>query len=186
MGVSGPEKRRSRGFTRALLWVGLAGAAFLVWHDYATRIRLDAAEESPDASPLPLEDLSGRAVQLADYDGRVVLVNVWASWCGPCRREIPVLRDLHERFAADGLVVLGLNVDRLERDEVAALVERWEVDYPVVVATGPTTGTFALPGAIPHSWLIDRRGRVRASHTGAVSARSLERACRQLLEEPAG
>ena len=179
-----PAAGRPRRWARVGLWVA-AGALLLFLYGQATGVRVRPAVDSPAASPLVLRDLAGNPVRLDDYAGRVVLVNVWASWCGPCRREIPMLVDLHRRFGERGLVILGLNVDDLPAARVGDLARDWEIDYPILVRDRPLSGTFREPGVIPHTWLIDRAGRVRASHSGLTTAGSLTRACRRLLDEPA-
>jgi cytochrome c biogenesis protein CcmG, thiol:disulfide interchange protein DsbE len=127
--------------------------------------------------------LDGRVVTSDSLRGRVVLVNVWATWCGPCRAEMPLLQRMYARHRAAGLVVLGLSVDRAGAD-VGGFLRARGVTYPVAVV-GPGGGD-AL-GAVrgyPTSFLIDRAGVVRHQVLGPLAPASLEPAVRRLLAGP--
>lgn len=172
-----------RAATRGLLWVALVMTAVWVYYNHMIGVRVAPASSSEEASGLTLVDLHGGRLDITEFRGQVVLVNVWASWCTPCRREIPDLADLHAKYRELGLVVLGVNVEDLETPELVRISEQLAIPYPVVRPGEPFTGPFVTPGTIPHTWLIDREGRVRASHSGYASARSMEKACLKLLEE---
>jgi len=146
-------------------------------------LRVIPANQAVAAGRLELMGLDGEVITLGDYRGKVVLLNLWAGWCGPCRIEIPSLSRLHDGMGPDGLVVLGVNIDALPRDGIRELSEDLGINYPVVVPNGPFTGSFSETGVIPHTWLIDRQGRMRASHSGLATHRSLRRASQKLLQE---
>ena len=174
-----------RGFwLRTVLILGLAGTALGLWLDHLMSVRLVPSDAAPLASTLQLRDLDGGEVALAAYRGRVVLLNMWASWCQPCRVEIPRLARLHRELAADGLAVLGLNMEALPPSSLGPIARELGINYPVLLLDEGLGGTFATDGAIPQTWLIDREGRVRASHTGLATERSLRKACVKLLAEP--
>ncbi len=161
----------------------LAGAALWWWLDRRMSVRLVPPGIAPAATALRLVDLEGREIALERYRGRVVLLNAWASWCGPCRVEIPRLARLHEDLANEGLEVLGLNVESLPPSALDPIARELGIRYPVVRLGGALDGAFAADGSIPQTWLIDREGRVRASHTGLATERSLRKACLKLLAE---
>jgi thiol-disulfide isomerase/thioredoxin len=165
------------------LWAVLVVTGVYLGFLHSYSIRLEPGEGAPTASPLELTDLKGRAVDLRDYRGKVVLLNLWASWCGPCRAEIPGLSRLDERLRRSGLVVLGLNVDSLPPERIAEIGEELGITYGIVRSSGPLSGRFGSAGVLPHSWLIDRQGRLRASHAGLATERSFRRACETLLAE---
>ena len=124
---------------------------------------------------------------LSELRGRVVLVNLWASWCGPCRAELPALNRIAGELGPDGLVVVGLNIESLSRQAMEDIRHEWGIAYPVTLPLAPLDGTpWAGEGVIPHTWLVDRAGRLRASHSGRVSERSLRVACRRLVAEGPG
>jgi thiol-disulfide isomerase/thioredoxin len=166
--------KRGGGF-RVASAVGLALVALLFWMSQTT-IAVRPANRAPQASSLELRDLDGRELSLAGLRGKVVLINLWASWCGPCRSEI--------ELGPRGLVVLGINVEELAPGRVADLGAELGIDYPIAQLAGPLAGTFADEGVLPQSWLIDRRGRVRATQVGWAPERAFRRACERLLQEP--
>jgi thiol-disulfide isomerase/thioredoxin len=171
---------------RGLLWILAAAAVVWLWLGQGSRITLLPAEGAPRASSLELIDLDGRRHQLAAHRGSVVVLNLWASWCGPCRAEIPGLARVEAELGERGVVVLGLNDESLSPEELARIGRDLGITYPVVVAGAPRSGTFRDRGLIPHTWLIDRQGRVRVSHSGFVSSTALLAACKTLLAESRG
>lgn len=176
-------KITSRGATRALLYISMTMA--IAWMLFLGRgkLRIVPAEEGVAARGIEMVDFQGGRIDLEEYRGRVVLINLWAEWCGPCMSELPGLMEVHARYAERGLVVLGVYSDPRPPGEVLRIAEELEIPYAVVLRGGPFSGPFLTEGVIPHTWLVDRIGRVRASHSGYVSAGSLEDACVELLEE---
>lgn len=174
---------RGRRWLRVALWVAVGGAAAWLWFDRTARIRLSPPAASTQAVDLALIDLQGRALDLRDLRGKVVLLNLWAGWCGPCRAEIPRLNRLAADYGPAGLVVIGLNVEALRPDDLSRLAERFGIAYTVARPVGPLRGPLRPAGPIPQTWWIDRAGRVRASRVGLVPERGLQRACETLLQE---
>lgn len=106
------------------------------------------------------KSIKGEYLSLEDYRGKVVMLNVWATWCGPCRQELPELRRLHHTYDERGFMVLGVSVDK-ERDfkKVQALVREFKLDYPIIFDPSSTAvGTFNVRG-YPTTILLDRAGR---------------------------
>lgn len=131
---------------------------------------------------LPMPD--GRNLRLAEQRGQVVMVNFWASWCGPCRQEMPHLNRLYDKYRSAGFVLLGVNIDE-DPKHGAATAQRWGVNFPVLLdATKAVTRQYDL-GSMPATVLIDRDGRVRYLHRGyreGVEA-VYERQIRELVKE---
>ncbi len=125
------------------------------------------------APDLKLQDLEGNPVSLADYRGQVVLLNNWATWCPPCKAEMPDLEAYHEAHKDEGFTVIAVNAgDR--PNEVAAFAQAYHLTFPVW--PDPSTETlraFGIQG-LPTSYLIDRNGMVRATWTGAITQAVLE------------
>lgn len=131
----------------------------------------------PAASPmasdfsLPVVTPDGRSgpdrLRLADQRGKVVLLDFWATWCGPCARTTPMLVRLARRFRERGLVVWGVNVDQYGPEAVPMFMRRFRVDYPVVYDSGAVSEQYNVR-ALPTVVLIDRQGRIRKVHTGAA------------------
>jgi thiol-disulfide isomerase/thioredoxin len=159
----GGEREAGR---RARLAVWIVPAV-LAWGESA--VPGAVPESAPGAiAVLALPDLEGRPADLASYRGRVILLNFWATWCGPCRDELPVLVDLQTRYGDRGLTVIAASADAPERDpEVRRFVRRHLQDVPVW--TGATTQDLERLGlgeALPATTLIDRDGRIAARFIG--------------------
>lgn len=113
-----------------------------------------------------LEDISGKPLSLSDVKGKVVVVDFWATWCGPCRMSIPELVDLQAKYKAKGLVIVGISVDdeKVSKGELVAFKEKMQINYPILRANdkvyvdyfGRTRGF-----SIPTLFVIDREGKVR-------------------------
>jgi peroxiredoxin len=117
------------------------------------------------AADFTLKSLAGDNIRLADLKGQVVLINFWASWCGPCRQEMPVLDRLHQRYRDTGFAVLGVNVE----GEVAPardLAQKTGVTFPVLIDAGQQISKLYDLKAMPSTVVVDRDGRVRYVHRG--------------------
>jgi thiol-disulfide isomerase/thioredoxin len=110
-----------------------------------------------------LQSISGNAIKLSDYSGRVILVNLWATWCGPCRIETPELVKLHKQYVAKGVEMIGLSTENPDAsaDSVREFVKAYQVDYRIGWAT-PEVALTLMQGrdAIPQSFVIGRDGRI--------------------------
>jgi cytochrome c biogenesis protein CcmG, thiol:disulfide interchange protein DsbE len=115
--------------------------------------------------------LEGEELALTDLRGSVVLLNVWATWCPPCRKEIPELQELHEAHSAEGLEVVGVSVDAAGADpQVRAFMREFGMTYTVLRDPGDrAAATFVLHG-VPATFLIDRQGVIRWQHLGPFTA----------------
>jgi cytochrome c biogenesis protein CcmG, thiol:disulfide interchange protein DsbE len=112
------------------------------------------------APPLVLTTLDGSTFDLAKLRGKVVMVNYWATWCAPCRKEMPKLDAFYKKYQPQGLEIVGISID-FERDlEKARKVAR-TVAYPMAVAKAITDDGFGIPKGVPITWVIDTDGRVR-------------------------
>ncbi len=145
-------------------------------------LRLRPVELNKPAPDLTLTDLEGRAVSLADYRGQVVLVNNWATWCPPCRAEMPILEAYYQTHQAKGFVVLAIEAGD-PKEEVLAFVRQVGLSFPVLL--DPEGRSLAAFGnmALPNSYVVDRQGNLRLAWTGPVDQRSLETYLTPLLEE---
>lgn len=180
----GPGPRGSRRL-RVALWVAVGAVALWLLVERSSQVHLTAADSSPELAQLALTDPAGRDPGLRALRGRVVLLNLWAGWCGPCRAEIPRLNRVAADLGPAGLVVIGLNVENLAPAELGRLADRLGIRYVVARPAGPLPGALGPVGAIPRTFWIDRAGRVRASYVGLVPEASLRRACESLLAEEA-
>lgn len=132
-----------------------------------------SSERAPEVGALAPEyaavTLAGDSISLADLEGEVILLNVWATWCIPCREEIPALQRLHEEYADQGLRIVGVSVDgRGEAQNVEEFATSFGVTYDVWLDPAEqVVSTFRVIG-VPNTFLIDREGRVLWRHIGPV------------------
>lgn len=137
--------------------------------------------EKAPAPEFNLKNLSGKEVKLSDYKGKVVIVNFWATWCGPCRAEIPSFVSLRERYHGRGLEIIGISLDEGDQESVGAFAERFNINYPIVLGTMETVEAYGPMNAIPTTFVIDRQGQVRSRHLGMMSFSEIEEAIKDLL-----
>lgn len=130
------------------------------------------------------KDLSGRSVSLSALRGNVVLLDFWATWCAPCRQDIPDLIALQTRYADEGLIVIGMSLDTLPEEAVRDFVRKAGITYPVVLSGTEIAQAYAVE-ALPTKVLIDRSGQIRERKLGATSDwRAYASRVRALLAEP--
>ena len=138
------------------------------------------------ASPAPdftLHSMDGPNLRLKEQRGRVVMVNFWATWCGPCRQEMPQLNRLYEKYKASGFVLLGVNVDDDQR-KAAEVAGKLGVTFPVLLDTDKTVSKLYDLSTMPSTVIIDRDGKIRYVHRGYVSGYedNYEKQIRELLK----
>jgi thiol-disulfide isomerase/thioredoxin len=142
-------------------------------HADAVHTRQDTADakvirfvKNPDAAPaFQLNDLNGKPVSLAEAKGKIVLLNFWATWCGPCRAEIPDLVDLQKRYA-DKFEIIALATDEDDPDEVRRFVLQSGINYRVAMSSDAVRRDYGGIAALPTSFVIDPEGRIVQKHVG--------------------
>lgn len=150
----------------------------------------DGNSGMPDQQPLlgqqapnfTLVNLQGKKVSLADYRGKAVVVDFWATWCGPCRMEIPWLVELNKKYASQGLTVLGVATDTIDSDTgeknpqsaIAKFAQQHSMDYPILLADMKVANQYGGIDSIPTTFFIDRSGKVVASTVGLAPRSDIE------------
>ena len=129
-----------------------------------------------------LKDVNGADVKLADYKGKVVLLNFWATWCGPCKLEIPEFVEAYQRYRDKGFVILGvLSQDDPSPDLLKTFMHTYEMNYPVFREHPEFETANGELWALPTSFVIDRHGAICSKHMGAMSKETLDREIKGLL-----
>ena len=139
-----------------------------------------------DPKPAPaftVKDLDGRAISAASLRGKVVVVNFWATWCPPCRAEIPDLVALQEKYK-DTLQIIGISEDEGGVDGVKRFAAEHKINYPIVMTTPEIETMFPGISALPTSFILDRESRVVQKHVGMLTARTTEYETRHLAGLP--
>jgi len=137
--------------------------------------------ERKDAPDFVLKHVNGGDFRLSSLKGKVLILNFWATWCSPCRDEIPDLIALQKEYEGKGLVVVGVALDG-RSEAVKSFVEKWGINYPIVLADEKTTKDYGILG-IPVSFIIDREGNIMEKHIGRVDRIALEKKLGPLLVE---
>lgn len=137
-------------------------------------VRLPSGPSYP-APPWTMTDLDGRSVSSTNYAGQVVVLNFWATWCPPCVRELPELREFHTEHSARGLVVIGASVDEGDVEKIRSFATRYRLPYPVLRADPVLQETYAV-GSLPTTVIINRQGQVVARYLGALTREELVKA----------
>jgi thiol-disulfide isomerase/thioredoxin len=141
-----------------------------------------AAGQGRHARTLVLKDVWGRAVRLGDYKGKVVLLNFWATWCPPCRAEIPALIKLQRQYRRKGLQVIGITYPPERTGEVRQFMRELGVDYPIVRGTKKTKALFDQSETLPVTIVIDRHGNARERIEGILLPEEFEQKIKPLLQ----
>ena len=139
-----------------------------------------AAGEHALAPDFALPDLAGKQVNLSSYRGRVVLLDFWATWCGPCREEVPHFVQLQNKYANQGLQIIGVSMDDAP-DPVREFYRLFKMNYPVVMGDAKTGELYGGVLGLPIAFLIGRDGRITARHIGAINFTAFEKEIVDLL-----
>ena len=145
-----------------------------------------APPDPDDPIPAPdfaLETGSGETFRLSEHRGEVVVMNLWATWCPPCRHEIPDFVDLYDEYRDDGLTVVGVSVDEGGWDAVRPFADEMGISYPLVVDDGTVDGIYGPTVSLPTTFVIDRDGNVAHYVPGMILRDQLEPLLRPLLAD---
>ena len=200
MGKRNPSKRHKRKTTKkqsspmvmVAIGVGVILLGFAaIYAIPKTDASSSAQEDEYSSVPIPVEypapelalaTVQGEAQTLADYQGQVVLVNLWATWCPPCKEELPVLEQFYEDHVDEGFVIIGIDFGE-SADVVDAFIKTTNLTYPIWVDEASEAGRAFNSYSLPASFVIDRDGTVRLAWTGAISQSMLEKHVTPVIEE---
>jgi len=170
-----------------LLWTGLILVTLVApaGGRWSSAIAARSAAQPDPPIDFELRDLQGKAVKLSQFRGHPIVLDFWATWCPPCRKQIPELKSLYSRFAkSDGLVVIGVACDTVQGDgteAVAPFVSKLKINYPIVMASEPVVDSLGVE-AIPTTLFVGPDGRLFGKILGAGRPGELTEGVKQLLE----
>jgi peroxiredoxin len=142
--------------------------------------------ERKPAPDFALKDADGKLVHLSDYRGKVVLLDFWATWCGPCKIEIPWFMEMQRKNKDRGFEVLGVAMDDEGWEAVKPFVTDLKVNYRIVIGNDATAEIYGGVDALPTTFLIDRDGKIAAVHIGLASKKDFEDGIQELLQKSPG
>ena len=136
----------------------------------------------PKAPEFTLKDLGGEEISLSDYSGKVVFLNFWATWCPPCRDEIPGFVEVYKQYKNKGMEIIGISLDRLNPESVLKFAEKYKINYPVVMGTAKIVRDYEPGWAVPTTIIIDQKGKIRHKHIGYMDKENLRNYFQKLIE----
>jgi peroxiredoxin len=167
----------------ALLVFGVAGGIYTVLHHRReVREQHIRALERTSAPNFSLNDLEGKRLQLSDYRGKVVLLDYWATWCAPCKIEVPHLVALQKKYGAQRLQIIGISMDD-DAAPVKTFAREFAINYPIVLGNAELAQSYGGVLGLPVAFLIDRDGRIVKRLDGDVMLQSLESEVAELIKE---
>jgi peroxiredoxin len=176
-----------RSHLRLAAIVGVAAILGLVACSPTQPARTAVKEDSQrkHAPDFALKDANGKVVHLADYQGKVVLLDFWATWCGPCVIEIPWFTEFQRKYKDRGFEVLGVSMDDDGWKAINPFVAMKKVNYRVLLGDDKTGDLYGGLEALPTTFVIDRYGRIASVHIGLAGKKDFEDAIEKLLQAPA-
>ena len=145
----------------------------------------EATMTPASSTPSPaweLKGVDGKPVKSSDFAGKVVILDFWATWCGPCRMEIPGFIELQKQYADKGLVVVGVSLDQDGVSVVKSFMDKTGINYPVVLGDETIVNAFGGVEGIPTTFIIDRQGRIVRKHVGYAAKTEFESEIKPLLK----
>ncbi len=167
-------------------YVGAVAVAVLLvaCTNSSTIVKLKDANARKLAPEFTLRDSAGQTVKLSDYRGKVVLLNFWATWCGPCKVEMPWFMDFEQKYKDRDFAVLGVSMDDDGWKSVKPYLDQHKINYRVVVGTEEVSQQYGNIDSLPTTFILDRDGRIASTHFGLVSKSEYQNEILKLLDTP--
>lgn len=147
---------------------------------------LHASSKETKLADFETKLLSGETFHLSDQQDKVVLLNIWATWCPPCEEETPDLVDLYEKYRDKGVVFLGISIDEQGASVVKPFVKKYDVTYPITIDDGSIMDKYGPLMGVPTTYIVDAKGNLRYFATGAVTKKEIEPRLEKLINEKSG
>jgi cytochrome c biogenesis protein CcmG/thiol:disulfide interchange protein DsbE len=167
----------------------LIGALIIGCSTSTRAVRAESVKPDKDRKEAPdfaLKDADGKVVKLSDYRGKVVVLDFWATWCGPCKIEIPWFMEMQRKNKDKGFEVLGVAMDDEGWEAVKPFATKMGMNYRLVIGNDQTAQMYGGVDALPTTFLIDRGGKIAAVHVGLTSRKDIEDGVQQLLQAAPG
>jgi peroxiredoxin len=161
----------------------VAGVLLLGWFVLRRPLGAKHANALRPAPDFSLTDLSGHHLRLSDYRGKVVVLDFWATWCDPCKQEIPHFIEMQNKYSSQALQVIGVSMDD-DEPPVREFQQKFKMNYPVALGSPELADHYGGILGLPITFVIDRNGRITARHVGATDASVIEAEVQKLLAQP--
>ena len=171
-------------FVCVLLAALTTGCSYFTVLDPDRAVSVKPNKDRKRAPDFALKDANGHTVKLSDYRGKVVLLDFWATWCGPCKVEIPWFKEFERENKDKGFAVIGVAMDDEGWDAVKPFAQEIGINYRVVIGNDEVAQLFGGVDSLPTTFLIDREGRIASVHIGLSGKRDFENGIHELLEAP--
>ncbi|MFW6160418.1 MAG: TlpA family protein disulfide reductase [Acidobacteriota bacterium] len=142
-----------------------------------------AGEGAVSAPSFSLTDIQGNTLTLNNLKGKVIFLNFWATWCPPCRQEIPGFIDIYEKYKDQGMVIIGVSLDRTGEGVVKKFVQENNITYPIAMATSALVDSYQPGRFIPTTIFIGHEGNIQGKHVGYLDKETLEKHFLELKEK---
>jgi cytochrome c biogenesis protein CcmG/thiol:disulfide interchange protein DsbE len=143
-----------------------------------TTFRNQKRQQAPDFT---LPDINDNKLSLSKFKGKIVILNFWATWCPPCKKEIPELNKIYAEYKDKGIEIIGITLDKPEK--VKEFMEKQNIDYPVVIGSREISKDYGNIVSIPTLFIIDKQGRIYKKNIGFKGGDALEKDLKELLKE---
>jgi len=156
----------------SIVMIAALGYGFLMDNSSDNVVNQEQEKEKTDkqeyyeAPDFTLQNLDGEMVSLSDYRGKVVFINFWATWCGPCRHEVPAFVELQEEYGRDKLIILGISLDQGDLSVVKEFSEQYKINYEILYGTPQVVTDYGGIRSIPTTYVVDADGRLRDGRIG--------------------
>lgn len=139
------------------------------------------SQKSTKAPNFSLKTAEGKIIELKKLQGKVVVVNFWTTWCGPCKAEIPGFLEVYKQYKSKGLEIVGISLDQDGWKPVKPFIERYKITYPIVVGDGNLADAYGGIEAIPTTFVVDKKGNIVNRHLGYMDKGAFENLIKDLL-----
>ena len=182
-----PANARGNRNPLALVVVALVAAAMLYFGMHMSRRSgTPGIGKTSDAPDFTLESLDGKSLRLSDLRGKAVLLNFWATWCGPCKIETPWLVDLQNQYGQNGLQVVGVEMGDDGKEEISKFMKDMGVNYPILIGKEAVGDAYGGVPALPETFFIGRDGKIVDKIIGLKGKGEIEDSIKKALDTPAG